>query len=363
MSGTERPSRLRVVAFLLVTAAVAFGVVLLLGRSQSLFSRKVALRASFDDVSGLIEGAPVRLAGLDIGIVQSIEFDPELSVKKVYLVLGIESRYLPRVRADSIARLAGKGLLGDTIVNISVGSADAKALAAGDVLRTAESASTAEVIDEVRSAITALRTLTTRVDDRVKAVLTDDLARDVGRIARSTAAVFEEVEHGRGLAHALVYDPRTAGHVREVLARGERLVLHADQTVVHARDLLSTVRDRGSLLHGLLYDPAGAALVKDLGRSVTDLGEITAEIRQGTGLAHDLVYGKEQGRLLADLAAFSRSLRRLGEGVERGEGTIGGLLRDPTVYEDLKLILGRVERNKLLKALVRFTIKTDGASR
>jgi phospholipid/cholesterol/gamma-HCH transport system substrate-binding protein len=37
------------------------------------------------------------------------------------------------------------------------------------------------------------------------------------------------------------------------------------------------------------------------------------------------------------------------------------LLVDPSVYEDLKVVLGNVERNKALRALVRYSIRRDGA--
>ena len=120
---SDRTRTLRVGAFLLATALLLLATIFQLGRSQSLFARKAVLKASFTDVSGLVVGAPVRLAGYDVGIVQRVEFDPDLSVKKVHLDLGVERRYLTRIRADSIARLTSKGLLGDTIINISVGSA------------------------------------------------------------------------------------------------------------------------------------------------------------------------------------------------------------------------------------------------
>ena len=39
-----------------------------------------------------------------------------------------------------------------------------------------------------------------------------------------------------------------------------------------------------------------------------------------------------------------------------GEGTLGGLISDPTVYEDLRQVLGNVKRNRVLRALVRFSV-------
>jgi hypothetical protein len=48
---------------------------------------------------------------------------------------------------------------------------------------------------------------------------------------------------------------------------------------------------------------------------------------------------------------------------QQGKGTVGGLLKDPSIYEDLKLTLGKVQRNVLLKALIRAAIRGDGLKR
>jgi phospholipid/cholesterol/gamma-HCH transport system substrate-binding protein len=64
--------------------------------------------------------------------------------------------------------------------------------------------------------------------------------------------------------------------------------------------------------------------------------------------------------LIKNLSQLARILRGLGEDVAQGKGTVGALLQDPTIYDDLKIILRDIKRNQLLKALVRFTIKHDG---
>jgi phospholipid/cholesterol/gamma-HCH transport system substrate-binding protein len=45
--------------------------------------------------------------------------------------------------------------------------------------------------------------------------------------------------------------------------------------------------------------------------------------------------------------------------MKAGRGTIGALLVDPTVYEDVKSLVGNVERNQVLRALVRYSIKQN----
>ncbi|MGO9833976.1 MAG: MCE family protein, partial [Polyangiaceae bacterium] len=55
----------------------------------------------------------------------------------------------------------------------------------------------------------------------------------------------------------------------------------------------------------------------------------------------------------------SDDLRVIVSGLRQGKGTIGALLVDPTVYEDLRAAIGNVERNEVLRALVRFSMKAD----
>jgi hypothetical protein len=52
-------------------------------------------------------------------------------------------------------------------------------------------------------------------------------------------------------------------------------------------------------------------------------------------------------------------LRAMLSDMRQGKGTLGALLVDPSVYEDLKMLLGNVQRNQTLRALVRYSIQRD----
>jgi phospholipid/cholesterol/gamma-HCH transport system substrate-binding protein len=60
-----------------------------------------------------------------------------------------------------------------------------------------------------------------------------------------------------------------------------------------------------------------------------------------------------------DLAAITGDVRVMAQNMREGKGTLGALMVDPSVYEDLKLLLGNVQRNEVLRALVRYSIKQD----
>ena len=62
---------------------------------------------------------------------------------------------------------------------------------------------------------------------------------------------------------------------------------------------------------------------------------------------------------LNNVNAITADLKVIVAGIRQGKGTVGALLVDPSVYEDMKLVLGNVERNDVLRALVRYSIKQD----
>jgi phospholipid/cholesterol/gamma-HCH transport system substrate-binding protein len=65
---------------------------------------------------------------------------------------------------------------------------------------------------------------------------------------------------------------------------------------------------------------------------------------------------------MQNLNAMSGDLKAIVADMRAGKGTLGALLVDPSIYEDLKVVLGNVERNKALRALVRYSIRRDEAT-
>ena len=52
-------------------------------------------------------------------------------------------------------------------------------------------------------------------------------------------------------------------------------------------------------------------------------------------------------------------MKKITTRVNAGEGTLGAVINDPTVYEDLKEILGNIKRNRVLRELVRMSISNS----
>lgn len=93
------------------------------------------LIARFGDVGSLASGADVRVAGVKVGSVSTIELDPRTYLARTHMVMQPEIK----VPADSTVKITSDGLLGGQHVVIAPGG-DLKLMKAGDEFQNAQGA-------------------------------------------------------------------------------------------------------------------------------------------------------------------------------------------------------------------------------
>ncbi len=345
--------------FVLIGLVVFAVAVVLLGKKSALFSRTDTLFVSFSEVNGLAVGAPVRLAGLEIGSVEAISFPDDLRNKRARLRLVVRSAYMSRIRADSRAFIDSNGLLGDKIINISLGDPAAPPLYDGATLEAGPTTSFEALASTLSETITSMNKVVGDVRSIVGELDQSRTQDDVKRITSSLAAILSEVASGQGTLHQLIYDPRYAHELDQTLARAYSVAQRADTAVLRVDRVLAEVEQGDGGMHQLLYGPAAADAAGEFASAAREIAEVVREIRVGDGLAHGLIYADGETHVMADLEQLSSTLNRIVQEIDQGRGTLGALIKDPTVYEDLKTTLGNVQRNVLFKALIRATIERD----
>lgn len=93
------------------------------------------VKASFDNIGGLKARAPVKSAGVLVGRVAEIGFDPKTYEASV--TLSLDARYpFPK---DTSASIMTSGLLGEQYIALEAGG-DEKMLANGDALKITQGA-------------------------------------------------------------------------------------------------------------------------------------------------------------------------------------------------------------------------------
>ena len=103
--------------------------------SSSNFADTYQLTAKFDNIGGLKVRGPVKSAGVVVGRVSEIRFDPE-SYEAV-VTLTIDGRY--RFPKDTFASILTAGLLGEQYIGLDAGG-DERQLKSGDVVAKTQSA-------------------------------------------------------------------------------------------------------------------------------------------------------------------------------------------------------------------------------
>ncbi|MFV0371379.1 MAG: outer membrane lipid asymmetry maintenance protein MlaD [Azonexus sp.] len=116
-------------------AAVLFLALKVGNLSAAHLSQTYTLEAHFDNIGGLKVRGPVRSAGVLVGRISDIRFDPENY--DAVVTMQIDGRY--RFPRDTFASIFTAGLLGEQYIGFDAGG-DEKMLQAGDVIRKTQSA-------------------------------------------------------------------------------------------------------------------------------------------------------------------------------------------------------------------------------
>jgi phospholipid/cholesterol/gamma-HCH transport system substrate-binding protein len=179
----------RVGVFIVVTLACLSVMVFLIGSRESLFRSGYKVRSDFDNVSGLNEGADVRVGGIRKGSVKSIQLPKEPN-GKVVVLMDMEKETQSIVKVDSLAAIKSEGMLGDKYVEISFGSVDAARLRGGETIASQPPldisdlfAKTNQILDTTQGALTNVVSLTSNIND-----------------------ISGKINHGQGTVGALIND-------------------------------------------------------------------------------------------------------------------------------------------------------------
>ena len=106
--------------FLLIGFIAITFLALRIGDFQLLNNQQYIIKAEFTSASGLKKGAHVEIAGVSVGKVTNIIFNPETYLAEVHIAIE-DSIQVPD---DSIASIRTSGIIGDKFLKISPGGSD-----------------------------------------------------------------------------------------------------------------------------------------------------------------------------------------------------------------------------------------------
>jgi phospholipid/cholesterol/gamma-HCH transport system substrate-binding protein len=290
-----------------------------IGKVLDVFAKRYELVTFAPSVLGLREGAPVTLAGQQIGQVKLIEFIPVARKRggnNLRIVIALSDKVKDQIRRDSKAYFRTQGLLGDKFVDIEPGSMNAAILQPGDTLGMGKS------VD--------MDMFLTQASDMMDATMT--IVSDVRSLTRGLAG-------GEGTVGRFLQD--------------DQLYEHMVGATTELQTTLSTVNRSDGTFNRLLRDPV---MYQRMTSAVTRLDSIGSMILYGNGSVSKLLKSDTLYRNIASATSRADSMMATAavmlERMANGNGTIQKMMTDPALYDaflkavvDMQSILADVRRD------------------
>lgn len=338
-----------------------FTTVLLIGKERRLFESTVVVETHFPNVGGLAIGADVMLAGSPVGHVSAIRFPilradmPTLS-KDVTVVMEISERAMPWIREDSLARIDSKGLLGDKIINVDIGSPALPEVQKGGTLGSTPPIDLNRALQQAQEVLSNVTETVADAREIFRGFVKKGGDEALANSAKSLSRLFKEIEQGKGAIHALIYDQKGGKETITSLTELRQSLENINKLTKNANDVMHHVKNGPGLANSLIFAPEGAKISQNLNKNLTHLQDILAEIKNGDSVIHGLLYDKDHGNFIANLNRASKNFEDVSLDLKEGRGSLGLLLKDPSLYNQLSGLLFQVNRSRILKAVIQRNI-------
>jgi phospholipid/cholesterol/gamma-HCH transport system substrate-binding protein len=340
-------TELRVGLFVLVGLSVlAAGIFYVTGAGT--IGPKYRLVTYLPEVSGLSNGAAVRLDGFEVGNVESMKLAPRTANiardknRNIQVVLRVGKKYQEDILTDSTASLVTEGLLGNRYVEVTRGFTGLP-LKDNEEVKGTEEKALKEVVE--RSA---------------------DMLGNLQALSDSVQELLAGVKQGKGTLGKLLTDEQAYNHMNSILAKGDVILANVqagqgtigklvvsdemykkvDQGLDNVNVILTDVRSEKGTIGKLLYDPS---LYDQLKQAVSNGNAMIGDVRAGKGTLGKLA---TDDTLYTKMKETSENVAKATSKLNDNTTTAGKLFSDPRLYDnlsgltgDLRLLLGEFRQN------------------
>ena len=302
----------RVGLFFLLGVALAWVTFQSLTGGQFFKPKGYQLIAGFSNLKGLKNGDEVLMAGVKIGTVATTRLGPQ----RVEAMLTIDPTV--RIPNDAVASVQQSSLLGTNHLEVSFGTPGAPPLPDGGELKTRNTVDMNEVIAQLGA-------------------LGSKLEGVAGDISKALGGGGEGA--GGGLFQK--FD-------KLVTENSEKI----STTVTNLQDITAKLKNGEGTLGKLINDPKLhddlLASVGEIKTAATDARSFMAnaqsivdQVKAGKGAIGALVFDQKAGD---DMKASIANLRAVSDKIARGEGTLGKLINDDSMFVNAQAIMKKADR-------------------
>lgn len=288
--------------------------------------------------------------------------------KYLHVAMKVTNKSLPWIREDSIATVEGKGLLGDALINITIGAGKTPIKENGWV-RGITPKNMADFMDDAGKMMDRVKNSLKSIDLILKEYKDPRLASDLKGIVSSVNGLLARAKTGPGLMHDLFYSRILSRQLHRILYQVEKAGKNLAASIKQLEWLLRRIQRPGRLIHKLFLSKKSAVLANDIKRLIRNTRQTMASVnriakapQQKGSLLYKLLYDKKTATLLVNLTKASKDIQTMIHDIRKGKGSLGAVLNDPTAFEDFKTILGQIKRSRIFRSMIRFIIKRDDSS-
>jgi len=322
------------VGILILTATVLLAVFILVMGGISL-EPKYAMYVDFDNPGGLQTGAPVKIAGVKIGKVTEIQYRggvPSPTGTRQTLVrikVELEKKYQSGIHDNAVFFVTSASVLGEQFLAVDPGSPDRDVLAENAIVRGVDPPRfdllIAETYELLHVATMALR----GNKDEIGVALSG-----LSRTLKGTGDFFDK--NG---------------------AKLDRITTNVEQITVDTQDTVKVAKQKyveNPMIDRILenVDHTTSALAMDAPALLADAKSTMGHVKR---VSETVGAESEQAKLrqmMSDLAAVAKNTKGLTQdaqaiasGVRRGKGTVGALVSDEQLYDDLQELVRDLKHN------------------
>jgi phospholipid/cholesterol/gamma-HCH transport system substrate-binding protein len=276
-------------------AVLAAAIILERVGSFEAFQRGRQVNALFSEIQDLKIGDRVKMAGVEVGRVQSIQ----LTNNKVLVVMKVRSA--AEIKTDSAATIKFMGLLGQNFVAVDFGTPRGEPLKDNQFIATTEQADLSAIMQKLDNVASGVEKMTEsftgfKIDTFLGplrdfiANTKDPLSATISNMQTMTLEVSTQISQGKGTLGKLLKDEALYNTALNSLSNLQDTATEMKTTVAEARKAVDQINSGQGTVGMLLKDDK---LYRETTEGMTNLKEILQKMNQGQGSVGKLINDQE----------------------------------------------------------------------
>lgn len=286
-------------AFVFIALVIFVLGVMTLGGQKSLFNKGATINAVFPEVNGLQAGNNIWFAGVKVGTVQGISFEKDGRVK---VEMNIEKDYQSIVKKDTRAKVGADGFIGNKLIILSGGSANAGVVEDGSTLAIEQAIG----MDEMMATF-------------------QDNNKNLLAITSNFKQISEQMMNGKGSIGKLLNDDQLFTELQNTIVTIRATAANAQQMVAGVSDYTAKLTSKGSLANELITDTVIFSRLRSTVRQIDALSD----------------------RATAVVATLNQASQNINQKLNDNSSPAGVLLNDKQTAEEMKATIRNLQAASL----------------